>query len=135
MSYDPTKLDHLEILSLLARGVIQYLERVEAGEKDPFPYPEVLIRGFNQLNIACALAGVERAKRSKSIPEFVETWGRMPLSRWSLRLEIVSYTFTDNDYLIDLELGLPTQLCKDLAQGVKLGYVKAKLKSEITYAV
>ena len=120
MSYDPAKLDHLEILLLLAKGVIEYFTRVTAGEEDPFPYPETLLRGFNQLNIACALQGVERAKRPKSIPEFVQSWGRLPLTAWSMRLEIVPYTFTENDYLIDPDLGLPTQLCQQLAQGVKL---------------
>ena len=40
MATDPTKLDDLEMLSLLAGGLIPYTERVEAGEKDPFPYPD-----------------------------------------------------------------------------------------------
>jgi hypothetical protein len=124
MTYDPTKLDHLEILSLLATGLIDYLKRVRDGEQDPFPYPDALVRGFNQLGIACALQGVDRAKRPKSIPEFVKTWGTLPLAAWHLHLEIASYTFTTNDYLIELDLGEPTQLCKELAQGVKLRQVK-----------
>lgn len=61
MSYNPTQLDHLKILSLLSKGLISYLERVRAGETEPFPYPDALLRGFNQLGIACALQGVERA--------------------------------------------------------------------------
>lgn len=84
MSYDPAKLDHSEILLLLAKAVIEYFTRVTAGEEDPFPYPEALIRGFNQLNIACALQDLERAKRPRSIPEFVQTWGKLPLTAWSM---------------------------------------------------
>ncbi len=82
MNYDPTKLNHLEILSLLASGLIEYFERIKAGEKDPFPYPDALIRGFNQLLIACALQDVERAKRPKGVLEFMQTWGRLPLMKW-----------------------------------------------------
>ena len=120
MNYDPAKLDHLEIISLLAKGLIEYFTRVTAGEEDPFPYPEALIRGFNQLNIACALQDVERVKRCKSIPEFVYNWGILPLTAWSIQLEITPYTLTGDDYLIDPDLGLPTQLCQQLAQGLKL---------------
>jgi len=40
---DPTKLDDLEMLSLLAHGLIPYMERVAAGEEDPFPYPNALL--------------------------------------------------------------------------------------------
>ena len=112
MTYNPTQLDHLEILSLLATGLIDYLKRVQDGEQDPFPYPEALVRGFNQLGIACALQGVDRAKRPKSIPEFVKTWGTLPLAAWYLQLEIASPTLTADDCLIDPELGEPTQLCQ-----------------------
>ncbi len=35
MATDPTKLDDLEMLSLLAIGLIPCMERVAAGEKDP----------------------------------------------------------------------------------------------------
>ena len=52
MTSDPTKLDDTEMLSLLALGLIPYLERVIAGEQDPFPYPDALLCGFNQLILA-----------------------------------------------------------------------------------
>jgi hypothetical protein len=117
MSYNPTQLDHLEILSLLSQGLICYLERVRAGETDPFPYPDALLRGFNQLGIACALQGVERAKRPRSILEFVKVWGTLPLSEWSLKLEIKDYQFTDEARLIEPDLDArPTQLCEELAR-------------------
>ena len=117
MTYHPTKLDYLEILSLLARGLIDYLERVRAGEKDPFPYPDYLLRGFNQLGIACVLQGIERAKRPSSVPEFVTTWGIQPLGEWPLKLEIDSPTFSRDDYLIEPEQqDRPTQLCYKLAE-------------------
>jgi hypothetical protein len=123
MSYDPTKLDDLEMLSLLARGLISYLEQVRAGEKEPFPYPDALLRGFNQLCLTCALQAVERAKRPSSIPDFVETWGRLPLAEWPLRLEIPSYTFTADDCLIEPNVdAFPTPLCFELAFAVKQGW-------------
>jgi hypothetical protein len=125
MSYDPTKLDHLEILSLLAIGLTEYFERIKAGEKDPFPYPDALIRGFNQLLIACALQNVERAKRPKGVLEFMQTWGRLPLMKWALQLEVFGYTFTVDDSLIEPNLSRPTQLCRDLARDLKLGQTKA----------
>lgn len=116
MTYDPTRLDSLEILSLLARGLIDYLERVRAGEKDPFPYPEYLLRGFNQLGIACVLQGIDRTKRPSSIPEFVTTWGILPLGAWPLKLEIDSPGFSSDDYLIEPEQqDRPTRLCYKLA--------------------
>ncbi len=115
MTYDPTKLDDLEMLSLLARGLISYLERVRAGETEPFPYPDTLLRGFNQLCLACALQAVDRAKRPSSIPDFVETWGTCPLVEWPLKLEIPSYRFTSSDRLIEpTRNDFPTLLCFEL---------------------
>ncbi len=67
MATDPTKLDDLEMLSLLAVGLIPYTGRVAAGEKDPFPYPDTLLRGFNQLILTCALRDVPKAQRPASI--------------------------------------------------------------------
>jgi hypothetical protein len=61
MAGDLTRLDDLEMLSLLALGLISYVERVEVGEKDPFPYPDALLRGFNQLILSCALRDVPKA--------------------------------------------------------------------------
>ncbi|MGQ4650720.1 pPIWI_RE_Y domain-containing protein [Lyngbya aestuarii] len=117
MTYDPTQLDDLEMLTLLAKGLICYLGRLRIGEKDPFPYPDSLLRGFNQLRIACILQGVDRAKHPCSIPEFVEIWGRLPLLAWPLKLEISAYTFSNGDYLIEPGLDhRPTQLCKELAE-------------------
>lgn len=104
------------MLSLLAKGLISYLERVRAGEKEPFPYPDALLRGFNQLGLACVLQAVDRDKRPASIPEFVETWGRLPLVEWSLKLEISAYAFTADDRLIEPNLdAFPTSLCFELA--------------------
>ena len=56
MISDPTKLNDIEMLSLLAVGLIPHMERVIAGEKDPFPYPDALLGGFNQLLFTCASA-------------------------------------------------------------------------------
>jgi hypothetical protein len=66
MASDPTKLDDLEMLSLIAHGLIPYMEQVMVGEKDPFPYPDALLRGFNQLILICALRDLPRAERPKA---------------------------------------------------------------------
>lgn len=62
MVYDPSKSDDVEMLSLLAFGLILHMEQVVAGEKDPFPYPDALLCGFNQLILACALRDLPRAQ-------------------------------------------------------------------------
>ena len=49
------------------------MERVIAGEQDPFPYPNALLRGFNQLLLTCTLRDVPRAQRPASIPKFIAT--------------------------------------------------------------
>lgn len=82
MISDPTKLNDIEMLSLLALGLIPHMERVIAGEQNPFPYPDALLCGFNQLLLTCALRDVPRAQRPASIPEFITTWGVLPLSEW-----------------------------------------------------
>jgi hypothetical protein len=51
----------MEMLSLIAKGLIPFMERVVAGEKDPFPYPDALLCGFNQLILTCALRGCLRS--------------------------------------------------------------------------
>lgn len=66
MAVDPTKLNDLEMLSLLALGLTAYMKRVDAGEEDPFPYPDALICGFNQLLIICTLrSGTQSAAPEK----------------------------------------------------------------------
>lgn len=114
---DPTKLDDVEMLSLLALGLIPFMERVVAGEKDPFPYPDALLCGFNQLILTCALRDVPRAQRPVSIPEFVATWGILPLSEWCVKLDVPADLFTADEQLLDPEYdGRPTQLCQKLSQ-------------------
>ena len=118
MTSDPTKLNDIEMLSLLALGLIPYMERVIAGEKDPFPYPHALLCGFNQLILTCALRDVPRAQRPTSIPEFIATWGVLPLSEWCVKLEVPVDLFTTDKRLLDPEYdGRPTQLCKKLSRG------------------
>ena len=122
MASDPTKLDDLEMLSLLAHGLIPYMERVAAGEKDPFPYPDALLRGFNQLILICALRDVPRAERPKSILEFVTTWAILPLSEWAVKLDIPADVFITGDRLLDPECdGRPTVLCRRLSRGEEIG--------------
>ena len=117
MTYDPTQLNDLEMLSLIAKGLIPYLEQVMAGEKNPFPYPEDLLRGFNQLCLACALRDLARAQRPKSIPEFVATWGLLPLLEWPLKLDLPVDVLMVDDRLIDSDFdGRPTIFCHQLSQ-------------------
>ncbi len=118
MANDPTKLDDLEMLSLLALGLIPYMERVVAGEKDPFPYPDALLRGFNQLILTCTLRDVPRAERPTSIPEFVAIWAILPLAEWRVKLDIPADTLVSGDRLLDPDYdGRPTALCRKLSQG------------------
>lgn len=117
MISDPTKLDDMEMLSLLALGLIFHMERVFAGEKDPFPYPDALLCGFNQLLLTCALRDVPRAQRPSSIPEFIATWGIMPLSEWCVKLNVPVDLLTTDERLLDPECdGRPTQLCQKLSR-------------------
>ncbi len=127
MASDPTKLDDLEMLSLLATGLIPYMGRVMAGEKDPFPYPDTLLRGFNQLILTCALRGLPRAERPTSIPAFVATWAILPLAKWAVKLDIPADVFIMGDSasapgyglrLLDPDYdGRPTALCRKLSRG------------------
>jgi hypothetical protein len=117
MISDPTKLDDVEMLSLLALGLITHMGRVDAGEKDPFPYPDALLRGFNQLILTCALRDVPRAQRPTSIPEFIATWGILPLSEWCVKLDVPADLFTAGKRLLDPDCeSRPTQLCKQLSR-------------------
>lgn len=121
MTSDPTKLDDVEMLSLIAMGLIPFMERVVAGEKDPFPYPDALLCGFNQLILTCALRDVPRAQRPASIPEFVATWGIMPLLEWCLKLDVSADLLTPDERLLDPDCNSrPTQLCRKLSRGEAL---------------
>ena len=118
MATDPTKLDDLEMLSLLANGLIPFMERVSAGEKDLFPYPDTLLCGFNQLILTCALRDVPRAQRPTSIPAFVTTWAILPLTEWATKLDVPADVFITGDRLLDSECdGRPTALCRKLSRG------------------
>ncbi len=104
--------------SFLSHGLVPYMERVEAGEKDPFPYLDILLRGFNQLILTCALRDVPRAERLISIPEFVATWAIIPLAEWSVKLDIPTDVFIAGDRLLDPDYdGKPTALCRKLSRG------------------
>jgi hypothetical protein len=118
MTFDPSKLDDMEMLLLIAKGLIPLMERVVAGEKDPFPFPDALLCGFNQLILSCALRDVPKAQRPASIPEFVATWGIMPLSEWGVKLDVPADLFTPDDRLLDPNCdSRPTQLCHKLSRG------------------
>ena len=118
MATDPAKLDDLEMLSLLAHGLISYMGRVTAGEKDPFPYPDALLCGFNQLLLTCALRDVPRAERPTSIPEFFTTWATMPLAEWGVELDIPVDMLVAGDRLLEPDYdGRPTALCRKLSRG------------------
>jgi len=97
------------MLSLLAVGLIPFMERVAAGEKDPFPYPDALLCGFNQLVLICALRDVPRAQRPTSISEFVADWAILPLAEWAVKLDIPADVFITGDRLLDPDYdGKPT---------------------------
>lgn len=130
MASDPTKLDDLETLSLLALGLTSYMKRIAAGEKDPFPYPEALLCGFNQLLIICALRDVPRMQRPKSITEFVATWAILPFSEWAVKLNIPADMLAVGDRLLDPAYnGEPTALCRKLSRGEAIADRVAKKKA------
>jgi hypothetical protein len=118
MANDPTKLDDLEMLSLLSRELVPYMKRVAAGEKDPFPYPDALLCGFNQLILTCTLRDVPKAQRLASIPKFVTTWATLPLSEWGVKLDVPADVCVAGDHLLDPDYdGKPTALCRKLSRG------------------
>lgn len=130
MASDPTKLDDVEMLSLLALGLISFMLQVKAGEKDPFPYPEALLCGFNQLSLICALRDVPRAQHPTSIPDFVTTWAILPLAEWSVKLDIPADMLATGDRLLDPECdGSPTVLCRKLSRGEAIANRTAKPKA------
>ncbi len=94
------------------------MKRVEAGEKDPFPYPDALLCGFNQLILTCALRDVPRAVRPTSIAAFVANWAILPLTEWAVKLDIPADVFIAGDRLLDPDYdGNPTALCRRLSRG------------------
>ena len=118
MATDPTKLDDLEMLSLLAHGLIPYMERVAAGGKDSFPYPDDLLRGFNQLLLTCALRDVPKVQRPTSISGFVTNWAILPLAEWRVKLDIPADMLIVGDHLLDPDYdGKPTALCRKISRG------------------
>ena len=130
MATDPTKLNDLEMLSLLAVGLIPYMKQVEAGEKDPFPYPNALLRGFNQLILTCALRDVPKAQQPASIPEFVSTWAILPLAKWGVKLDVPADMLVANNPLLDPNYDdRPTALCRKLSRGEVIADRKIKPKS------
>ena len=121
MTSDPTQLDDIEMLSLIALGLIPHMERVVTGEEDPFPYPDALLCGFNQLLRTCALREGPRGQRPASIPEFIATWGILPLSEWYVKLDVPADLFTTDERLLDPECdSRPTHLCRKLSQAQEI---------------
>ncbi len=49
----------------------------------------------------CALRDVPRAQQPASIPEFVATWGIMPLSEWCVKLDVPAGLLTKDERLLD----------------------------------
>lgn len=84
----------------------------------PMPCCLVLTNGY----LACALRDVPRAQRPVSIPQFIATWGVLPLSEWCVKLEVPVDFFTPDDRLLDSDCdGSPTALCHKLSRGEAMG--------------
>lgn len=91
---------------------------MEAGEQDPFPYPNALICDFNQMLIICALRDVPRAQRPTTIPNFVASWAILPSAEWGVKLDVPADVFVVGDHLLDPEYGgKATTLCRRLSRG------------------
>ena len=90
---------------------------VMAGEKDPFPYLDALLCGFNQLILTCALRDVPRAEQPTSIPKFAATWAILPLAKWAVNLDIPVDMLAVGNCLLDPEYdSRPTALCRKLSR-------------------
>jgi hypothetical protein len=55
---------------------------------------------------------------SASIPEFIATWGILPLSDWCVKLDVPADLLTTDERLFDPDCdSRPTQLCQKLSRG------------------
>jgi hypothetical protein len=91
---------------LIAKGLIEYVDRVHAGTLYGFPL-ELLI-GFEELSLACANA---KKQGPSDMLDLVLNWCSRPLVQWPV-LSSFDQLFTDHALLSnDLEELTPTETC------------------------
>jgi hypothetical protein len=111
---------HMDVLHLVASGVLQAKDAEREGKPPRLPYPVPLQRGLDVLSIICLRAGVDAPR---SVPDLL-AWCRQPLTSWPLHLE--TDAVVAGDRLLD---GIePTQLCEEWA--VASGDVEAEVQEQ-----
>jgi restriction endonuclease in pPIWI_RE module len=99
---------HVSLLRTVASAVVQ-LADVTGLSAFSLPYPPDAQRALDRMIVTCLVAGVEEIPRS--VPDLV-TWCRTrPLEDWPL--DLPADAFGPDDYLVDPDSCVPTQLCHE----------------------
>jgi hypothetical protein len=96
------------LLHTIASAVIG-LADVEGLDSFHLPYPAEAQRALDRLVLACLLRGVEQVPAG--VPDLLSWCRTRPLEDWPL--ELPPDAFGPDDYLIDPDAGMPTQLCHE----------------------
>jgi hypothetical protein len=100
------QLSHIRPIYLIAKGLIEYVDRVHAGTL--YGYPLELRIGFEELILACTKA---KKKGPSDMLDLVLNWCSRPLIQWPL-LSSFDQLFTDHALLSnDLQELTPTETC------------------------
>lgn len=94
-------------LAMIATGVIRLYERVSAGKRIAYPYPDVLQKGLNRLTAAC----LKRGQRPPQGVVELLVWCQHPISEWGLDLPTES--LGEDDTLLHNQM--PTSFCDSWA--------------------
>jgi pPIWI_RE three-gene island domain Y len=100
------QLSHIRPIYLIAKGLIEYVDRVHAGTL--YGYPLELRIGFEELRLACTNA---KKKGPSDMLDLVLNWCSRPLIQWPL-LSSFDQLFADHALLSnDLQELTPTETC------------------------
>ncbi|MET8091509.1 hypothetical protein [Micromonospora sp. NPDC005220] len=99
---------HVPLLHTIASAVIR-LADVTGLAAFTMPYPAEAQRALDRLILACLLAGVQETPRS--LPDLLFWCRTRPLEDWPL--DLPPDAFGLDDYLIDPDAFVPTQLCHE----------------------
>jgi hypothetical protein len=100
------QLSHIRSIYLIAKGLIEYVDRVHAGTL--YGYPLELRIGFEELCLACANA---KKKGPSDMLDLVLNWCSRPLIQWPL-LSSFDQLFTNHALLSsDIQDLTPTEAC------------------------
>jgi len=96
------------LLHTIASAIIG-LADVQGLDSFRLPYPAEAQRALDRLVLACLLRGVEQMPAG--VPDMVSWCRARPLEDWPL--ELPPDAFGPDDYLIDPDAAVPTQLCHE----------------------